>query len=353
MNAEKRIINQIKTYEINEDKADFNTGLRKIVMNYKIDEVDNEIVPIISNEAYDLDTQFAVYYAVFIYYRRYEYHTKLYGLVDAYSGKFGSKKFNSIVLSQYYKFKFLDTNNQEFAFKALSHSRDAVYCLNNVSGVLHNYSELVASCLESDVPISKEEISSAIEYINRAIGINGSYPKQYATKGRLLSFLGDYDKAKNNIRKAIDLEDADGKDSLIRISQYNNYLIDIKTRESIEMLKIHMSDAENRINEGKISSELMIDKMESMQSKYLELLAFFSGVLSLIITVVVEIGIKVDKYNQMMGIIMTLGGVLLLSFSGLRMMISYSKKEESTFRLVCLLIISILMLALGFIIGNI
>ena len=353
MNAERRIINQINNKSINEDCVDFNTSLKTIIMQYTLEEIEKEIVPIIANNKYDIDVQFTVYYAVFIYYRRFEFHTKLYHLVDTFSSKFKSKRFNSIVLSQYYKFKFIDTNEINFAYEAIENSRTAISVLSDNSGVLHNFAELVASFLESDIPIKQDDVSAALRFIDRAIELNRDYPKLYATKGRLLSFTGDYENAKINIRKAIDYEDSDGKDSLMRISQYYNSLIDIKTRENIELVINHLKEADQRITEGKKSSKQMIDKMETMQTRYLELLAFFSGILSLIISVVVEIGTKIDSFNQMVGVTLTLGGVLLLSFTGLRFMISNENNKNGVLQVVCMFFFSLLMIALGIIIGNI
>lgn len=55
-----------------------------------------------------------------------------------------------------------------------------------------------------------------------------SRPKYYCTLGRLFASLGDYNQGMKNVKKALDFERGDNKDSLIRIGQYNYYLLQIK-----------------------------------------------------------------------------------------------------------------------------
>lgn len=339
----------------NEKDPLFTVKLRDLVIDCSGNDITQEYFPILDNNNNSIKLRFSAFYAIFIYYRRYEHHSLLYTLVDKYSNVFSSFQLNDVVLSQYYKFKFLEANDEFSITNAIKFAKRAAENLNDNAGVLQNFAELVASALEAGREENREYLVEAIQCMDKAILIFHNYPKHYCTKGRLLSWTGDFDSAKKYIRKAIDLENTDSRDSLIRISQYNDYYIDIKTRESIEKLAMHLSDAQETINElnkyTQQNSNKIFDKLDTMQARYLELLAFFSAVIALILTSVNLVN-NYEDFNAVAGLIMVMGGVLIIGFCVLRCLIIFNKDNISWKRYLCIFCVAVLLIGLGYCLGN-
>lgn len=329
--------------------------LKDLVINCTLEQLQKEYLPIVRKKEYSKKVRFAAYYSVFIFYRRFEHHTMLYELVDRFSDQFEDYRLNYVVLSQYYKFKFLDANDSLAVENAIKYAKMAVDNLNGNPGVLQNYAELVACALEVDNDIGREHLIEAIKCIDKAMLLLPNYPKHYCTKGRLVSWKSDYDTAKKYIRRAIDLEASDDKDSLIRISQYNDYYIDIKTRETIEKVSRHLADAERTIDEiserSRENAQNIFERLDSVQTKYLELLTFFSGVIAVILSVI-EIVSDFSDFNWAVGLIMVMGGVLILCFGLFRCLITYFNDKISFKRYFYVFFFSVLLMGLGYFIGN-
>lgn len=329
--------------------------LRDMVVNLTLEQINKIYFPILHKKECDMTIKFAAYYSIFIFYRRYEHHSLLYSLVDEYSKQFSNFKLNDIVLSQYYKFKFIDKDEEPAIENAIKYAKKATENLIINAGVFQNYADLVVCALEAGKEEEKIYLEDAIRCIDRAMMLLKNYPKHYCTKGRLLSWTGDYEKAKIYIRKAIDLEESDNRDSLIRISQYNNYYIDIKTRESIEKLSVHLSNAqiymENMNEKTKHNSEKVFERLDTMQTRYLELLAFFSAILALILSVTQILGDFKD-FNSAMGLVMIMGGVLIIGFCVLRLLITYNDDKFKWKRCILVFSSAMLLISIGYIAGN-
>lgn len=333
----------------------YTVKLRDLIINCSNEDIKREYYSVLDNTNNSIKVRFAAYYAIFIFYRRYDHHSLLYTLVEEYSNNFSDYKLNDVVWSQYYKFRYMDTNDEFSIVNAIKYAKKAVDNLGDNAGVLQNYAELVATGLETGREDCNEYLTNAINCIDKAMLSIHNYPKHYCTKGRLLSWTGEYTAAKRHIRKAIDLEDSDSKDSLIRISQYNDYYIDIKTRESLKEFAEHMEAAQAMISDlneqTKQNSISIFEKMDTIQARYLELLAFFSAIIALILTSL-NIVSNYDDFNMVVGLIMVMGGVLVIAFVVLRCLIVFNKDNISWKRYLCIFISAILLITTGYIIGN-
>ena len=89
-----------------------------------------------------------------------------------------------------------------------------------------------------------------------------------------------------------------------------------------------------------------------MQTRYLELLAFFSAILALILSVI-EIVADFSEFNAAVGLIMVMGGVLILGFGVLRILITYNNDKMNWKKYMCVFFSGILMICLGYLVGNI
>lgn len=355
-NMEKDILlTRLKQFDSEKDPL-YTIKLKELVINCTISELKKIYLPIVNKKGkYNKNVRFAAYYSIFIFYRRYEHHTMLYNLVERFSDEFNEYRLNNVVLSQYYKYKFLDVNDSFAIENAIQYAKVAVADLNENSGVLQNYAELVACALETDKDIGKQNLEEAIKCIDKAMILLHDYPKHNCTKGRLLSWTGDYDTAKRYLRRAIDLESSDDKDSMIRISQYNDYYMDIKTREMVEKVSRHIVEAEKTMDENNVkmkeNAEKIFEKLDIMQTKYLEMLAFFSGIIALILSVI-QIMSGFSDFSFAVGLIMVMGGILIFSFGFFRCLFTYHNNKISWKIYFCIFFFSFTLISLGYYIGN-
>ena len=99
--------------------------------------------------------------------------------------------------------------------------------------------------------------------------------------------------------------------------------------------------------------ERLENQFKEQQTKNIELLTFFSGLLALVLTIAGPIG-GLTGFNQNMGLICVLGGVLILSFSVLMSIFDFiylSKREFAKFMGVPI-VVGLVLSAAGWFIGN-
>ena len=326
--------------------------LRNIIINVDLEDVEHFFSPSIDDVTLDERVRFYIYYSISIYYRRYEHHSKFFELVRKYSMTFSLHPLNYVVLSLYYRYQAIDYNGIENLKYAIENAKKAVSLLPGNSGVINNYAELIVVAIDEKYPVQKEQISEAIDLINKIISFNGTYAKWYYTKGKLLFSVKEYHEAKECVRIAIDLESADNKDSLLRIAQYNNTLLDFRTNETIENLEKSLLDAKNEIiqinNEQDNKSKSFFSELDDVKSKYLEFLAFFSSIIAFI-TASINIVTTYGAATTAGGLIVILAGTLSISFCIFRLLISYHKKREIGIVIFSILF-SLLLTVSGFII---
>lgn len=70
---------------------------------------------------------------------------------------------------------------------------------------LHVYAHIVASLMESGVEVDAAYLDEAIEFVDRAISLDSSYPKYRVTRARLYALKGDMNKAYIDFDKAVSL----------------------------------------------------------------------------------------------------------------------------------------------------
>ena len=148
-----------------------------------------------------------------------------------------------------------------------------------------------------------------------------------------------------NVKKALDFERGDNKDSLIRIGQYNYYLLQIK-------MLIENDKVDSKMGKFNSDFEQMENDLDGMKTQYLEYLAFFSSVLAFVL-ITVNIVISVDDFNKCAGIVLMFAGALVVVFGVFRMLLYYSSKIKfGILKTIFSYVIGLLLLIAGFIIGN-
>lgn len=202
-------------------KDHFTDEIKHICKKLTEEKINKQLIPILNSDEPN-DIQFLAYYTIFTFYRRREEKSKIYHFIEKYSSNFQEHPFNNIVLSQYYKFKY-DENIENFENldEAIRFANQARKQIQQNYGVYITYSELVALGLENNDSRYKAHVQEAMNSIHKANDLKKDYPKNYYIYGKLLAYSGDYTNGLHFIKKAIDLEDRERKDSFIRILQYS------------------------------------------------------------------------------------------------------------------------------------
>lgn len=337
----------------NPKDADYTVKLKSIIFNDKSSKIPDDYLAIIKESKNSKILRFASFYCLFTQYRRFEQRYQLFELVDKYIVLFNEEIYEylrEIVWSQYYKFKYLDTANKAFYSQAILHGHKAIQdygVKSNNIGCFNNFAEIVLDGLTHTGIVSDQDITNAIQYVDRAIYIQEverqrvPYSRYYCSKARLLAYQGNYDEARKMIAQAISYENTDEKDSLIRIAHYHNVQLEIKTSQSLKLVDENVADSQERY--AKIKNHL-----DQQQVKYIEILGFFASTIALI-TGSIGIVLNVSDFSSACGLIICLAGCLTLSYCILKFLFS---SQVEIWRTMFSLIFSLLLLCIGFLIGK-
>lgn len=288
--------------------------------------------------------RFAAFYALLIIARQKNNYTSYNSIVDRYGDEFYQEKLYKIVLSTYYRNKFILGEKTAYRL-AIKNAEDACSILPSNLAVKHHFAELVALVCEENETKNQEQIDLAISRLDDVIVAFPKHAKYYSTRGRLFAFSGKWMESITDIRKALDLEVADDKESLVRIGQYNYYLL--QARMLME------SDGIDSKIKGFNSEFKMIERdLDSLKTQYLEYLAFFSSVLAFILATV-NILTQVDDFSKCAGLILMFSGSLITVFMLFRMLISFSaERKHGRFALCFCIVMGIFLMACGYLVGN-
>jgi hypothetical protein len=182
---------------------------------------------------------------------------------------------------------------------AIEPSERAVALLPQDPGVLHQYSELIASLGEIDPAAARSYMEKAVDRASTAIDLapnrNANY---YSTRARLFNLKGDLESARAEISHAIASEDTRSLDYARRISKYESIRLLIVARQ--QQLDI---DSKQRT----VLAEL--DQFKAQQLSMLGLLAALIALLA----VTASIATRVSA-DQAIRLITASGGVIVLAF---------------------------------------
>lgn len=299
--------------------------------------VDNEV---------SLDVRFRAFFGITLHHRRQNNHTEFKQLVEQYIDEFKGFKLHYHVLSLMHK----SFNDRDGILKSIDYSRKAIEELNRHVGVLHNYCEAVVTALEENIEVESEDEKNISSFIETVIILAPNYAKFYCTKGRILSHNKRFEEAKKNIIHAIDIENSKSNDYSIRISEYRNFLVQVKTKELYELVKSDIEEAKVTVLGAQDSVQHLVDateeKMESMKAQNLQMLAFFTAIISFIIGSI-NILSRQPNFEQAAMLILVLAGAMILVNVGFSILISTVKQRILKYVLVSL--VGFLLIAAGII----
>lgn len=227
----------------------------------------------------DLKILYAVFYCINIYHRHNFNNEKLNTLWNKYSSQF--EKFESLPHLDINRF-LLELNfcndldkQQDFLQRA---SNEAARFHEN-AGYKHAFALLFVDIIEkneNDVDfytnLIKDWYSKAINAINSAIQLDPNYARYYCTKGRILSIMGNYKEADEQICTAIVKEDSAKYDYAIIINKYQYYRIQNQSKMQLKNFQCQIENVQEEI-----------DKTSNSIISNIETIALFSGVVSFIL----------------------------------------------------------------------
>lgn len=337
-----------------DDDDNYTIELKDIVLKNDLVKSEADVAGIITSHK-NVKVRFAAFYALLIISREYENFTKYISYVDEYGLEFRTIKLYDIVLSTYYRNKGIMGEKENYV-SAMRYGERACVALPSNLAVKHHFAELVALCLEENIPVDVAVINTAIDRLEDVIVVWRSHAKYFCTKGRLLAAKGDFTQAIANVKKALDMEKIEDKDSMIRIGQYNYYLLSINMMVATKTIDQKISDYSNSVADMDAKGSENLKKMEQnfdhVKTQYLEYLAFFSSILAFILTTVSIVSNTAD-FNHSAGLVLMFAGALVLVFGIFRMLLQYIIKERYwLLKTIVCLVVSLLFLALGYFIGN-
>ncbi len=288
-----------------------NDNAVKHVLTLADQDLVKDLTEILKDYKWSKEIRVIAFYTLCTRYRRMKQFTEFKQLLSDNYRDFKEEEIYKIQ-EAYYLITYINNKNQ---------LRDAFHCwefidenYKKMPAFIQIYTDTVALCFENnlfDITNQKDKdiLSEAIKLIHIAIK-NRDYAKFYATLGRLQNCNKEYDNAIANIYKAIDKEDRQRVDYIMRITEYQ--LIITKIEVSIY--------SENKLEElVKYKEEIKEMREEYTRSKYdnLSFLGFFSAVISLIIGTIQTLtsASLVEKYQ----ILMALTGVIIFSFGSLNL----------------------------------
>lgn len=337
----------------NPQDASYTIKIRKIIFNDTQSKIPDDYFAIIDDDKNDKVLRFTAFYCLFTQYRRFEQRYFLFELIDKYIKLFDEEKYIylcEIIWSQYYKFKFMDTANKDLYNQSIEHGEKAIDCYATNSdniGCFNNYADIVLDGLAYKNMVSKEDVSNAIQYVDRSIYIQeierklSPNPQYYYRKAKLLAEQKKYSEAKKMIALAISYSKPDDKDSLIRIANYHNTQLEIKTDEALNLV-------DSNVNISIEQYKNIQKELEQQQVKYVEILGFFAATIALL-TSSISIVLNFSNFNAACGLIIVLSGCLVMTYAILKILFS---EKVGRIKIIAICFIAFTVVTLGFFIGN-
>lgn len=218
------------------DDTDYTIKLRDFVVGNEMSENKKSLYYVLKGN-FDLKIRFSAFYSLLIVYRKSADHSELIRLIDEYGAEYKGMKLYNIVMSLYYRNKFILTEGKEYAENAKEYADKACDSLPLNLAVKHHFATIITLMLEENITVKTEVVDKALDGLEKFISFNKGDAKPYCTKGRLMASRGNYKSAIRNIKIAMDLESIDDKYAMARIGRYTYHLLQIRMKESTAIIE--------------------------------------------------------------------------------------------------------------------
>lgn len=246
------------------------------------------------------------------------------------------QKLSSFLSQHMYSILLKDKGSKEGLDTSIRQARRCLKIIPDYPGALHNLAgglAIRASLNDQPTEKNKKLLTEALDLVNSAIDNEPEYPKYYATRARIFSQLGAYERASHDINYAINQEDSDSSDYSIRLADYLGIKSEIALFKATIDMKKHIEDA-------------TISAMNEAKRANIQILTIFIAVISFLIG-----GISIStsySFTNAAQLIFILGAALLLSLSGFGILY---EKRINIGRLILAFSISTASIVIAFCIG--
>jgi len=196
---------------------------------------------------------------------------------------------------------------------------------------------------ESDYILDSDDITLAKHSIEKALEIDPTYAKFYATMARVLMIEGKYDSSISLLRRAIDLEDSSNNDYAIRIGKYQFYILQAKEgrrmHEFGERITAFNEDLELRQKTLTENTEAAIKRIDASLLKNVEFLGLFAAITIFSLGAVqISIALAGISFLKAGALIIVLMGSILVVFSGFGIILHGLEKGKRSRNVVVMLL---------------
>ena len=317
LNAIEAIVDKTETELVSE--------IKKIVFNSTEFKV-MVFIKIAKDEQYTHKVRLACWYGVYIYYRRLKVSTnKLSEWVNDFSTTFEQEELFCIAKALVLKV------NKKYS-SAIDILQNVLNNNNQNVGYVATYVDIALSWLEDPHPNSNNIVPSSmssdtIDHIQFLMRANPEYAKYHFFNARFLLLENNLVSAERELFTAIDLEDENTNDYILRVSDYQAYLSKIKIAalelkldkkfSEIEALQSTLKAEQNDFNDkmSKVSEDFKESQKQGMQ-----LLTVFIAVISILLSSLK--GFEFETTEQLIKFELTLVISLLFFFGTLFVWIS-------------------------------
>lgn len=323
------IIDQL-TIPFEDTTRSYESSIREVIK--QANNNTEEFYELLSREDVNNDVRYAAFYTLCTIHRRAKEYSRYKELIDKYE-HFSIYKSYAYLKSM----QLVETNpNKQIYEKAMVLSKSAISIAGDNSGYLHNYAIIVAKAFDENCFSDREDLlHEAMECVNKAIAYEEKYAKFYATKGRLSNHLGQYEEARQNIDRAIDLENADETYYVMRIGEYQMYLLNVYFKEKTDSMNHELKGFKDEM-------KIVNDEISEAKTKNLEFLGFFTALISFTIGSIQILSNQ--SFYEAMKLIIVLSGSLLIVLGGFGIVLTGSKNIK---RSITVWILGILMIVIA------
>ena len=241
--------------------------------------------------------------------------------------------------------------------RALDSASKAKNALPDTPGVLNLYTEAVAVIGErGGVDDMEEELKQAMLAIEEAIGTDPKYAKYYANRARILALQENYEKANQNIDKAIEIEPFDDH-TLWRVNSYDEIRIKIlfqqrstEMKQQAEQMKQQAEQAKQQAEQAKQQAEQVEKEQEGAREQIATMRGETLTLLGLLAAVIAFVVLSVQMVSSLQSveavILMTfMAGLILVVFGAFMELIQPGEKWRTKGTVVVVIGVVIVILA--------
>lgn len=221
-------------------------------------------------------------------------------------------EFDDVPLFLHYRAMALEEGSTSDMRRGLELAEEAHLRLPDNAGIAHTCAVFIADLASNDAFADpKPELHRGIALVNEAIDKFGRRGRFYHTRARLRRLQQEYDRARIDIARAIDLEDRAGDDSKERLATYLIERSMIDADQSIARLAKSAQESNDRLT---AATEKLKSSLDASQIQAIEVISFVAAILGLVLATMGEIKSQspTDALTVLSGVAILLFGAVFL-----------------------------------------